>query len=166
MNCIIQPAFWPFSSFNVNNSETDEYWNKALPILSARNLLTPDLASIGICFWLIFTWPLKSWHLTYLRLGLYGSKPSCFRDFVFAISNFLDLSVCLNPMEAKMRGASIFWTTLPAFTLWKISYVKQNTTHNFLVAVVSPKECTRAGSYAHWGETMSNTWKYKILENL
>lgn len=55
LNCIVQPAFWPFSSFNVNNSETDEYWNKALPILSVRNLLTPELASIGICFWLIFT---------------------------------------------------------------------------------------------------------------
>lgn len=63
MNCIVQLflfcfvlfPFWPFSPFNVNNSETDKYWIKALPILSMRNLLTPELASIGIGFGLIFT---------------------------------------------------------------------------------------------------------------
>lgn len=83
--CFVLFPFWPFSPFNVNNSETDKYWIKALPVLSMRNLLTPELASIGIGFGLIFTWPLKSWHLTRLGLGLHDSKPSCFRDLVLPI---------------------------------------------------------------------------------
>lgn len=82
-------SFWPFFPLNVNNFETDKLPEQSIPnslrMKSVWNLLTSELASTRICFWLIFTWPLKSWHLTCLRLGLHGCKPSHFRDFVLPI---------------------------------------------------------------------------------
>lgn len=138
VNCIVQPAFWPFLLL---------LW------ITLRQMSTGTKHS-QFSLWEI------CWHLNWLLLEfVFGwSLHDLWNPGIWPTSGLDSVALSLAASGSLSSQSWIFWTSPSLLTLWKpnyeelvfsgplsqpftlgkISYVKQNTTHHFLVVVMSP----------------------------